>query len=97
MDVEHPDAEARGSRARLRDGIRDVVELEIEKDAKSALDHPSDRLRSGDDEHFLADLERAGARIEPIGERERVHRVRKIERDDHAWTGFIHWRVSFIV
>ena len=54
-----------------------VVELEIEKDAKAALDHPAHGLRAGDDEHLLADLERAGRGIEPVGQRERVHRVRR--------------------
>ena len=86
MDVQHPHAEARGRRAGLRDGVRDVVELEVEKDAKAARDHPAHRLGSGDDEHLLADLERAGRRIEPIGERQRVHRIGEIERDDHART-----------
>ncbi len=33
VDVQHPDAEPRRRGARLRDRVRDVVELEIEKDA----------------------------------------------------------------
>ena len=97
VDVEHPDAEPRRGRACLRDSIRDVVELEIEEDAESPLDHPANGLRAGDDEHLLADFERAGAWIEAIRERERVHRIGEIERDDHARAGVIHGRVSFNV
>ena len=87
MHVEHPDAEPRRCRAGLRDRIRNVVKLEIEEDAEAALDHPAHGLGSGGDEHLLADLERAGRRIEPIGERQRVHRIGEIERDDHARVG----------
>ena len=61
VHVQHPDAEPRRRGAGLGDGVRNVVELEIEKDAKAALDHPAHGLRTGDDEHLLADLERAGA------------------------------------
>ena len=82
VHVDHPDAEPRRRRASLRDRVRNVVELEIEEDAKAALDHPAHRLRPGDDEHLLADLQRAMRRIEAIGERQRVHRVREVERDD---------------
>ena len=82
MNVQHRHAEAGRRGAGLCDGVRDVVELEIEEDAKSALDHPANRFRTGDDEQLLADLEPAGRGIEAVGQRERVHRVREIERDD---------------
>ena len=71
------------------------MELEIEENAEAALDHPADGFGPGDDEHFLADLERARARIETIGKRERMHRIGEIERDDDARTGIIHERFSF--
>jgi hypothetical protein len=34
MHVQHPHAEARRRGTRLRDGVRDIVELEIEEDVK---------------------------------------------------------------
>ena len=46
----------------------------------------------GDDEHLLADLERAGRGIEAVGERQRVHRIGEVERDDDARIGSRSWR-----
>jgi len=36
VNIDHPYAEARGGDACLRDGVRDVVKLEVEKDAKAS-------------------------------------------------------------
>ena len=90
VNVQHPDAEPRRRGASLRDGVRDVVELEIEKDVEAALDHPAHGLGPGDDEELLADLERARRRIEPVGERQRVHRVGEVERDDDFRISITH-------
>ena len=59
VDVEHPDAEPRRRGAGLRDGIGNVVELEVEEDAEAALDIQRTGSGPGDDEQLLADLQRA--------------------------------------
>ena len=91
VHVQHPDAEPRRRRARLRDGVRNVVELEIEEHVEAALDHPAHRLGSGDDEQLLADLQPAVVRIEAFGEPERAHRIGEVERDDDARAGCSCW------
>jgi len=90
VHVHHPDAESRRSGARTRDGIRNVVELEVEKDVEAAIDHPAHRLGTPGDEQFLAHLQSAIVRIEALGESERMHRIREIERDDDARVLFVH-------
>ena len=45
-------------------------------------------LGAGDDEELLADLEPAGGRIEPVGERERAHGIFEVEGDDYL--GIVH-------
>ena len=60
------------------------MELEVEENAKAARDHPAHGLGAGNDEELLADLERARGGIEPVGERQRAHRLLEVEGDNHS-------------
>ena len=71
-----------GEACQNRDGVRDIVELEIEKHVEAAIDHPPNGLGARDDKELLADFERARRGIEPIRERERMNRIGEVERDD---------------
>ena len=46
VDVDHPDAEPRGRGDRAGDGVRDVVELQVEEDAIAARDELLDDARA---------------------------------------------------
>src|SRR4029079_13525088 len=72
-----------------RNGVGDVVELEVEKYVEATLDHPAHGVRSRGDEQLLADLQPAGVGIKVFSEPERTHRIGEVERDDdaRAWGG----------
>jgi len=94
MNIQHPHTQPGRRGACLRDRIGDVVKLEVQKDIESALDHPTHGFGAGDDEHFLADLQRAGVRVEPVGQCQRVHRVGEVEGDDDAGCGEGHGHLN---
>src|SRR6185437_11867725 len=87
VNVEHPYTEARRRGAGAGDGVRNVVELEVEEEAEAASDELAHDLRARSNDELLADLDRAAARVEPRGERERGLRVGKVQRDDHPRGG----------
>ena len=81
MDVEHEDAQPDGLTRRTLHGVRDVVELEVEKDFAAPLPDRLDRPGSLGREELRADLEArhlAGERIHEAGRA--VERV-DVERD----------------
>ena len=92
MNVQHPHAEAGGGGAGLRDGIGNIVKLEIEKDAKAAVNHPPHRLWPGDHKQFFANFQRARRGIEPIHQRHGVRRIGEVERDNDARVDATHRR-----
>ena len=71
MDVQHPDAQPGGRPARRCDGIRDVMELQIEKDAEAAPHERLHQCRPCGGEKLVAHLQPALCRVDAIGERER--------------------------
>ena len=72
VHVDHPRAEPRRRRDRAGDGVRDVVELQVEEDAIAAARRAS-RTIAGPSrgEQLVADLEAADGAAQRVGERER--------------------------
>src|SRR6185437_2418891 len=65
VNVEHPYTEARRRGAGAGDGVRNIVELEVEEEAEAASDELAHDLRARSNDELLADLDRAAARVEP--------------------------------
>ena len=68
VDGKHLDIEAHGGRDGFGHRVRDVVELEVEKDRTAGGADAADDVRAGAGEEFLADLERAHDGRELFGE-----------------------------
>src|SRR5262249_19172896 len=86
LPAEPPRAHARSRAASARDGVGNVVELEVEEDFEAALVQALDDGRAFGDEELLADLYSAERRIEARGQRERRVRAGHVERDNDALT-----------
>src|SRR5207237_8060656 len=71
-------------------GIRAIGKLEIEKQAKAPIDPATHRLGPCDHEQFLAHLQGAGTRVEPVDKRHRLRRIGEVERNDDARIRGIH-------
>ena len=81
VDVHHPHAESRRRGDGTGYGVRNVVELQIEKDAVAARDQLFDDRWAVAGEQAAADLESADRAAKPIGEAPRVIRRVDVERD----------------
>ena len=82
VHVDHPDAEPRRGGHRAGHGIRDVVELQIEKHAVAARHKVVDERRAVAGEEPAADLEPAGDAAKTIGQRERICSGVDVECDE---------------
>ena len=82
VDVDHPDAEPRGRGDRAGDGVRDVVELQVEEHAIAAADQLFDERRAVAGEQPAADLEAADRAAQRVGERARLVGGVDVERDE---------------
>src|SRR3972149_1290538 len=82
VHVEHPYAELRRRPAGAGDGVRNVVEFQVEENIETALREFFNQRRAGGSEQLLANLEPARAGFEARGERQRRVRGREIERDN---------------
>ena len=72
MDVHHPDAQPRGRRDRSRDGLRNVVKLEIQEDAIAACDDRLDDRRTLAGEESISDFLPAEAAAKLLRQYERL-------------------------
>ena len=72
LTIQH--AERRGGGDRLRDGIRDVVKLQVEEDAIALVDQRAHDRRALRGEQAAADLESAGDAAQRVRQRERLRR-----------------------
>jgi hypothetical protein len=84
MHVEHPDAKVRGSPARARNGVWNIVKLEIEEYIEALPLHRLDKARARRRKELLPDLNAASRRVQSTGEFERRRGLGEIERDDHT-------------
>ena len=81
MHVDHPDPEPGRRRNRPRDGVRDVVELQIEEHAVASRRELLDERRPLAGEQPAADLEAANDIPQAIRQAARVGRRIDVERD----------------
>jgi hypothetical protein len=81
MDVDHPSACRHGRFHRLRNGVRNVVELQVEEDAVAGLNEAMHERRPLARKEPAADFESAGDVLELRGERNRALSVVYVERD----------------
>ena len=72
---------------RARDGVGDIVKLEVQEDAQAALPKPFDEGQTGGAEQLQADLNPAAAVAERVDQRQRGICGREVERDDEAIFG----------
>ncbi len=84
MDVEEPDAEPGRRDTRLRDGMWDVVELEIQEDVGTVPENHADDLRASGEEELLPDLEDADLLGEEAHETLRLGGRVDVEREDET-------------
>ena len=87
MHGEHADAERRGARDGPLDGLRDVVELEVEKDRTPGLGAERDGLGPRADEELEADLEHAHRVAHGERGRTRALNAGEIQREHDARIG----------
>ena len=81
MHIEHPDARRYRSFDRLRDRVRDVVKLEVEKDRRAQGHQPLHQIGAFQCEETTTDFETAGEMAELGGECERPRRRIDVKRD----------------
>ena len=81
MDVDHPRAGVHGGFNRLFDGVRDVVELEVEEDARAGVDERPHERGALAREQAVADLESAGDAAQRGGQLHRALAGVDVERD----------------
>ena len=74
---------------RLADGVGDVVQLEVEKDAVAALEDAADHIRACGVVQLHSDLHIGLFAAEAVEERQRFLRGGKIAGDDDVF--FFHW------
>ena len=65
----------------VRDGVRDVVELQVEEDAVAAARQRADDVRAFGGEEPAADLEAADDAAQRVGQRDRRRAVLDVERN----------------
>ena len=82
MDVQHEDREPGRLTHGARDGVRDVVELEVEEDLEAALPRVLDRGGAGGGEELRADLAPGGDAAEPVEQAVGVAERLDVERDE---------------
>ena len=82
MYVQHPHTQACGRGAGARDGIGDIVKLQVEKDIESAVNQLADQPRAGTREQLAADLELARAGVNFADKTERFFAAAVIKRND---------------
>ena len=87
MDVEHEHAVARRLADGRADGVRDVVELEIEEDAKAPLAGELDRGGTGGGEELRADLAAAQDAVQAAEQGVGLVQARDVERDEDSLGG----------
>ena len=87
VDVEHEDTETRRLAHRGGDGIRDVVEFEVEKDAKAPFAGSLDRSGTGRREELRADLAPREDALEAAEQRLRLVQARHVECHQHPVGG----------
>ncbi len=71
MDVDHPNAQLGRRRNRMRGGIGNIVEFQVEKHVETAPVQIAHQLRPKQREHFFAHFQPAVLRIDTVGERQR--------------------------
>jgi hypothetical protein len=81
MDVDHPDAQPRGGPNRAGHGRRDVVKLQIEKDAIAACRELGRQRRTLAREQTTADLETTDCAAQSIRKHARVRDGIDVECD----------------
>ena len=94
VHVDHPGAGLHRGLDRLRHGVRDVVKLEVEEDARAGIGEPSHERRPLEREQAAADLEAAGDRPERGGELQRARAALDVERDQELSMPRVSHRTS---
>jgi hypothetical protein len=82
VDVDHPDSESSGRANRASHRVRDVVKLEVEKDAVAPADEFLNQPRTVAGEKAAANFEAADEPTQSIRERSRIVYGVDIECDE---------------
>src|SRR5688572_12310575 len=84
VDGDQRRSEARGAPHRSADRVRNVVELEVEKDVERPRSHRADRLGAGGGGELAADLEEIAAVAKHVDDGNRFGERRRVERNNNA-------------
>jgi len=92
MHVDHPRAQRGGGAAGAGNGVRDVVEFQVQENRQAQLVEAGDDRRPLRGEKFLADLHSAAAAAQAAGDRQRFGAGGIVQCDDdrHAWIRIAH-------
>ena len=93
VQVGHMHAQPREVLHRLADGVGDVVQLEVEKDAVAALEDAADHIRACGVVQLHSDLHIRSTLPEFIKKRHRLFFAAEITSNDYIFTHYAHLRL----